>query len=292
MAIIPYGFSQGIPPGKASKTRAKAAPHLAAANLSTINRTAQDRAAASTQQGAERVSANRIAKQAAANRADHETGAAIVATAVIAPVMAPIELVVAPHAPLMMPAARPIAIGRIPLAVLGTTPPLMIVPALSRSSAGHHRNSKAERRYRQGTQFLFHCSVLHSDCGGTLSFKKHGQQHRNLRSLALPRTSSPAPHRTRKTAHAENHILRRAHPLSGIVWEHCARSRNYRAIRARNGGDGEIRTLGTDVSVRRFSKPLVSATHPRLRRVATRRAIARGWRSGKGDMRPFCAVVH
>ncbi len=31
------------------------------------------------------------------------------------------------------------------------------------------------------------------------------------------------------------------------------------------GGDGGIRTLGTELSVRRFSKPLVSATHPRLR---------------------------
>ena len=30
------------------------------------------------------------------------------------------------------------------------------------------------------------------------------------------------------------------------------------------GGDGGIRTLGTELSVRRFSKPLVSATHPRL----------------------------
>ena len=31
-----------------------------------------------------------------------------------------------------------------------------------------------------------------------------------------------------------------------------------------NGGDGEIRTRGSDYSLRRFSKPLVSATHPRL----------------------------
>ena len=34
------------------------------------------------------------------------------------------------------------------------------------------------------------------------------------------------------------------------------------------GGDGEIRTRGSDYSLRRFSKPLVSATHPRLRLVA------------------------
>jgi hypothetical protein len=31
------------------------------------------------------------------------------------------------------------------------------------------------------------------------------------------------------------------------------------------GGDGEIRTLGKVYTLRRFSKPLVSATHPRLR---------------------------
>src|SRR4051812_5941846 len=31
------------------------------------------------------------------------------------------------------------------------------------------------------------------------------------------------------------------------------------------GGDGGIRTLGRKLSLRRFSKPLVSATHPRLR---------------------------
>ncbi len=30
-----------------------------------------------------------------------------------------------------------------------------------------------------------------------------------------------------------------------------------------NGGDGGIRTLGTPFRVRRFSKPVVSATHPR-----------------------------
>src|SRR3954470_23922780 len=31
------------------------------------------------------------------------------------------------------------------------------------------------------------------------------------------------------------------------------------------GGDGGIRTLGRKLSLRRFSKPLVSTTHPRLR---------------------------
>jgi hypothetical protein len=30
------------------------------------------------------------------------------------------------------------------------------------------------------------------------------------------------------------------------------------------GGDGEIRTRGKVCTLRRFSKPLVSATHPRL----------------------------
>ncbi len=30
-------------------------------------------------------------------------------------------------------------------------------------------------------------------------------------------------------------------------------------------GRGEIRTLGTELPVRRFSKPLVSATHPPFR---------------------------
>ena len=42
------------------------------------------------------------------------------------------------------------------------------------------------------------------------------------------------------------------------------------------GGDGGIRTLGTDVSVRRFSKPLVSATHPRLRIAAARARYSEG----------------
>jgi hypothetical protein len=37
------------------------------------------------------------------------------------------------------------------------------------------------------------------------------------------------------------------------------------------GGDGEIRTLGKVYTLRRFSKPLVSATHPRLRTFGWRR---------------------
>jgi hypothetical protein len=45
--------------------------------------------------------------------------------------------------------------------------------------------------------------------------------------------------------------------------------------RIRGGGDGGIRTLGGEFSPRRFSKPLVSATHPRLRRSSSQRAIAR-----------------
>ena len=36
------------------------------------------------------------------------------------------------------------------------------------------------------------------------------------------------------------------------------------AERQNIGGDGGIRTLGAEFSARRFSKPLVSATHPRL----------------------------
>ena len=40
------------------------------------------------------------------------------------------------------------------------------------------------------------------------------------------------------------------------------------------GGDGEIRTLGAEFSARRFSKPLVSATHPRLRIAAARWAYS------------------
>ena len=34
----------------------------------------------------------------------------------------------------------------------------------------------------------------------------------------------------------------------------------------KNGGDGEIRTRGTAKTVRRLSKALVSATHPRLQK--------------------------
>ena len=52
---------------------------------------------------------------------------------------------------------------------------------------------------------------------------------------------------------------------------------NYRAKSNAIGGDGEIRTLGTDVSVRRFSKPLVSATHPRLRIAAAKARYSDGW---------------
>ncbi len=44
------------------------------------------------------------------------------------------------------------------------------------------------------------------------------------------------------------------------------------------GGDGGIRTLGTELSVRRFSKPLVSATHPRLRTCGWRRYSEAAWR--------------
>ena len=57
---------------------------------------------------------------------------------------------------------------------------------------------------------------------------------------------------------------------------------------AENGGDGEIRTLGTDVSVRRFSKPLVSATHPRLRIAAAKGAYSGG---GRGRQGWFLGVV-
>jgi hypothetical protein len=46
--------------------------------------------------------------------------------------------------------------------------------------------------------------------------------------------------------------------------------------RAGPGGDGEIRTLGTELSVRRFSKPLVSATHPRLQIAAAKAAYSGG----------------
>ena len=42
------------------------------------------------------------------------------------------------------------------------------------------------------------------------------------------------------------------------------------------GGDGGIRTLGAELSARRFSKPLVSATHPRLRIAAARDAYSGG----------------
>ena len=51
-----------------------------------------------------------------------------------------------------------------------------------------------------------------------------------------------------------------------------------------SGGDGEIRTLGTELSVRRFSKPLVSATHPRLRIAAERAGYSEGLRGRQGGV--------
>jgi hypothetical protein len=53
-------------------------------------------------------------------------------------------------------------------------------------------------------------------------------------------------------------------------------------LRATSGGDGGIRTLGKDVSLRRFSKPLVSATHPRLRITAVRWPYSEGIEKGQG----------
>lgn len=54
----------------------------------------------------------------------------------------------------------------------------------------------------------------------------------------------------------------------GLVWVPIWRvTRNlteFNKIRKGYGGDGGIRTLGAEFSARRFSKPLVSATHPRL----------------------------
>ncbi len=44
-----------------------------------------------------------------------------------------------------------------------------------------------------------------------------------------------------------------------------------------NGGDGGIRTLGTVFTVRRFSKPLVSATHPRLQIAAAKGGYSEGY---------------
>ena len=41
--------------------------------------------------------------------------------------------------------------------------------------------------------------------------------------------------------------------------------RGWAIDRKKIGGDGGIRTLGAAFTARRFSKPLVSATHPRLR---------------------------
>lgn len=67
------------------------------------------------------------------------------------------------------------------------------------------------------------------------------------------------------------------------------------------GGDGGIRTLGKELSLRRFSKPLVSATHPRLRmarkkrvgrfRAIERRAIARAIGHGNGHPGKFLRVT-
>src|SRR5690606_9674525 len=43
------------------------------------------------------------------------------------------------------------------------------------------------------------------------------------------------------------------------------RKRRFEGFRGRFCGEGGIRTLGTPIGVRRFSKPVVSATHPPLR---------------------------
>ena len=56
----------------------------------------------------------------------------------------------------------------------------------------------------------------------------------------------------------------------------------FQSVRKESGGDGEIRTLGTELSVRRFSKPLVSATHPRLRIAAARAGYSEGLRGRQG----------
>ena len=47
------------------------------------------------------------------------------------------------------------------------------------------------------------------------------------------------------------------------------------------GGDGGIRTLGSPLRLRRFSKPLVSATHPRLRMRLRSLPITRGFGADK-----------
>ncbi len=55
------------------------------------------------------------------------------------------------------------------------------------------------------------------------------------------------------------------------------------------GGDGGIRTLGTPYRVRRFSKPLPSATRPRLRQAAwiASRATLRN-----AELTPFVLTRH
>ena len=63
------------------------------------------------------------------------------------------------------------------------------------------------------------------------------------------------------------------------------------AMRTQSGGDGGIRTLGTDVSVRRFSKPLVSATHPRLRIAAARARYSEGFWGRQAPCREFARRV-
>ena len=56
-----------------------------------------------------------------------------------------------------------------------------------------------------------------------------------------------------------------------------------------SGGDGGIRTLGTPYRVRRFSKPLPSATRPRLRQAAwiASRATLRN-----AELTPFVLTRH
>jgi hypothetical protein len=55
---------------------------------------------------------------------------------------------------------------------------------------------------------------------------------------------------------------------------------------AGSGGDGGIRTLGKVYTLRRFSKPLVSATHPRLQRDWQERPIASGFDGGNAYSEP------
>ena len=93
--------------------------------------------------------------------------------------------------------------------------------------------------------------------------------------------TNPAERKERYDRHLRSGFVRwrwtsSKHAIGERLWEPSLPSIEYLYKSVVGGGDGGIRTLGTDVSVRRFSKPLVSATHPRLRIAAARARYSEG----------------